>query len=483
MSGRHSLKGNSLEDWLQWLESFHPQKIDLGLKRVSEVADRLHVLDWQCPVVTVAGTNGKGSCVAAIEAIAYANDYRVGAYTSPHLIDFNERVRVGKQAVSDEQLIAAFTVVESARGEISLSYFEFTTLAALVVFKQSSLDLMILEVGLGGRLDAVNVVDCSVAVITSIALDHMDWLGNTETDIAKEKAGVIRAGKPVVLASSGLPSVIHEKARTLNCPLYENGSEFSFTNELAYPMASVNVQTVTSKHADQSTSPECDNNSFTSASGSEKRTNVWQGVSAADSLSGESTVIAFSGPLMIQSESAAAALQAAYLLGLPLDRDRVRQSLESLQLPGRFQVVELEQATIILDVAHNPAAGRNIAKKLNAFNSEKRAVRCVFGILSDKDIAGFVSEIESQVDNWFPCGLQTERAISPEDLENLLLEQGCTVAGSYRCPQSAFQAAMDQGRDSARDIILIAGSFYTVGGWLVDNQVSGEHSKGGEGYG
>ena len=445
MNGRQNL-----EDWLQWLEDFHPIKIDLGLERVSEVANHLNVLDWQCPVVIVAGTNGKGSCVAAIESIYSANGYRVGTYTSPHLIAFNERIRVKQENSTDAEIIAAFEMVERARGDISLSYFEFTTLAALLIFKQSSLDLVVLEVGLGGRLDAVNVVDCSVAVITSISLDHTAWLGNDEASIAKEKAGVIRPEKPVVLAMQNLPSVIRDTANSQRCSIYEFGSEFSFSNELSYPLAA----------------GAC----------------CWRG--QAGSFPPESVAIDFSESPGIQLESLAAALQVVYLLGLPLDTNKVRQGIDSLILPGRFQVIELEKASVILDVAHNPAAGENLANKLRCFNTDNRAVQCVFGVLADKDVNGLVATINSQIDCWFPCGLTADRAVEPDALVETLKQLGSHVDQSYLNTQQAFEAAVERGNNSQnRDIILIIGSFYTVGDWLVNHQASGEQVSEGNLYG
>ncbi|PCI42779.1 MAG: bifunctional tetrahydrofolate synthase/dihydrofolate synthase [Moraxellaceae bacterium] len=443
MNGRRNLAG-----WLQWLEDFHPIKIDLGLDRVSEVARHLNVLEWQCPVVTVAGTNGKGSCVAAIEAIYSAHGYRVGTYTSPHLISFNERIRVKQENSTDAAIIAAFERVEQARDDISLSYFEFTTLAALLVFKQSSLDLVVLEVGLGGRLDAVNVVDCSVAVITSIALDHTAWLGNDEASIAKEKAGVIRPGKPLVLAMQNLPTVIRDIANSQHCPIYEFGSEFSFSNELSYPLAG----------------------------GAELGACSWHGQTA--SVPSESLSIDFPKSPGIQLESLAAALQAVYLLELPLDTNKVRHGIDSLILPGRFQVIELEKASVILDVAHNPAAGENLANKLRYFNTDNRTVQCVFGVLADKDVSGLAATISSQIDCWFPCALTADRAAEPDVLVEILKQLGSHVDQSYLNTQQAFEAAMQRGNNSQnRDIILIIGSFYTVGDWLVNHHASGEQAS------
>lgn len=465
----------SLDDWLGWLESFHPKEIDLGLDRVSVVADRLNLLTWDCPVVTVAGTNGKGSCVAAIEAIYTANGYRVGAYTSPHLIRFNERIRVCQDPVIDDALVAAFELIEQARGSVSLSYFEFTTLAALVIFKEASLDLMVLEVGLGGRLDAVNLVDCSVAVITSIALDHTDWLGSDETSIAREKAGVFRSNQPVVLASVELPAVIYDHAESLQCPIYRLGTEFSFrTNEITG-----DAQKETSLKGGQAASPF-----------------FWSGLTP--NLPSARLSVDFCSPPRVQPESLAAALQVAYLLDLPLDTEKVQGAAEFLSLPGRFQVLELEGATVILDVAHNPAAGKNLAKKLRRFNEAGRAVHCVMGILADKDLGRFIAEIQPQIDHWYPCQLQAERAASLESIEGVIKQQGGRVKGGYVSPAAAFEEALSQGgllnkdleeagSDTVnlvnRDIILIIGSFYTIGEWLVWFQASDEYSAMRDFYG
>jgi dihydrofolate synthase/folylpolyglutamate synthase len=286
------MPSQSLTAWLNRLEALHPKEIELGLARVGEVAARNSLLTAQCPVVTVAGTNGKGSTTAVLERLVLGAGMNVGLYTSPHLLRYNERVRVNGKPVSDAQLVAAFESIDAARGDISLTYFEFGTLAALEIFSREPLDLMILEVGLGGRLDAVNILDPDIAVITSIAIDHEAWLGNNRNSIGREKAGILREGIPAVIADPLPPRSVTERLEELHCrPVY---------------VADVVLPDLPS------------------------------------------------GPL--RQENVAAGVAVARLLDVRQDDSTLVELLQSVQLPGRLQRLSLEQRDVVLDVAHNPAA-------------------------------------------------------------------------------------------------------------------------------
>jgi len=289
-----------LADWLKRLESLHPSAIALGLERVAEVARRADCTELDCPIVTIAGTNGKGSAAAALEAFVGEAGGRAGCYTSPHLFRYNERVRIGGRAVDDGALVRAFEAVERARGEVPLTYFEFGTVAALVLFKAAALDLAILEVGLGGRLDAVNIVDPTLAVITSIGLDHQSWLGDDIDSIAREKAGIMREGIPVVLADPVAPPVLADRAAGLNCRLLR---------------------------------PD------------------------------ESLLADFAGA-PLRAENLAAAWLAARELNVRLSPEAARRSARSLALPGRAQWLRCRGNRVLLDVAHNPAAVENLMREL-----------------------------------------------------------------------------------------------------------------------
>ena len=286
-----------LATWLRRLESLHPVEIELGLERVATVARRLQCDRPRCPVVTVAGTNGKGSTVAVLEALAREAGRRVGCYTSPHMLAFNERIRIDGQNVSDDELIAAFEAVDGAREEVSLTYFEFATLAALWLFARADLDLMVLEVGLGGRLDAVNIVDPDIAVITSISLDHQDWLGTTKEAIAREKAGILRPRIPVVIADPEPPAVLHELLAENDCQACLHDESFA----QAFPETS------------------------------------------------------------LRRENVAAAWRVAELLDFSLPLDGAQALLEKVQLAGRLQCLGVRDRWVVLDVAHNEAAVLNLA--------------------------------------------------------------------------------------------------------------------------
>ncbi len=406
---------SSLNEWLGWLEQAHPREIDLGLERIRQVAARLDLLEPGVPVVTVAGTNGKGSCVAAVAALARAAGRLPGVYTSPHLLRYNERILVGDQPASDEQICAAFARIHAACQGVSLTYFEYGTLAALSVFREAGVDLLVLEVGLGGRLDAVNIIDPQVAVITAIDLDHQDWLGPDRESIAREKAGILRSGYPFICADADPPASLRDQAARLHAPGFYLGADFGYEQ-----------------------------------SGD---TWSWWGQGRL----GEPVVL---GPMPLPQlplPSLAAGLQAAMALQLVLTEAEIAQSLASVSLPGRFQVLEWQGRTLILDVAHNPAAGAYLAARLSQQSRPRRL--SLVAMMADKDRHATLAALSPQVDAWYLVDLPLARAATTGQMTQDLASLGLTAAGSGdmgNCLSQAL-AASEPG-----DQLLVWGSFHTV---------------------
>lgn len=405
----------SLQEWLSWLEQSHPREIDLGLERIREVASRLDLLKPQASVVTVAGTNGKGSCVTATAALLRAAGKRVGLYTSPHLLDYNERINVDGLPVSDEEICNAFSAIRNASHEISLTYFEYGTLAALYVFRQRNVDVLVLEVGLGGRLDAVNILDADIAVITSIAIDHQDWLGNDREVIGREKAGIIRYGKPVVSVDPAPPASIAECAVGTGALLYAVNQDFSF-----------------------------------SVAGDKWS---WSGRCGT----GEPVHLSNLPLPQLPLPSLAAALQAVVLLGMvPTDAGDV---LANVRLPGRFQRLNYRGREIILDVAHNPAASAYFVQRLQQLPIAGRTFSAV-GMMSDKDRIGTLGNMLPVADQWFVVDLSfPERATSVAALIEDLTVLGQTVSGSGSF-QQCLSLMLEQSVPGDR--MVVWGSFFTV---------------------
>jgi dihydrofolate synthase/folylpolyglutamate synthase len=400
---------SSLNDWLAWLETQHPQAIDLGLDRVGQVADRLHVRALGCPVITVGGTNGKGSTTTTLVSIFKASGRKVGSYTSPHLIHFNERICLNGEPVSDELIVAALEKIDAARGDISLTYFEFTTLAAFVIFREAALDVAVLEVGLGGRLDAVNLIDADVAVVTSIGLDHTDWLGDTLEAIAFEKAGIYRAGRPAVYGEAQPPHTLVDAAAAIGAPLHIKGRDFDWQEQ-------------------------DDGWSFRDARG---------------------TLAGLPRP-RLALDNAATALAALRLSGLAVSETALRDGLAAAALAGRAELVAT-RPDIILDVAHNPHGAAFFMRQLPA----GPRTHAVFAMLSDKDIAGVIEACLGRVDVWHIASLDGPRGTHWGVLEPLLLARGMVVASR----SDSVAAALRRARQSAgpNDRIVVFGSFYTVG--------------------
>lgn len=421
----------TLDAWLAYCERLHPQNIALGLDRVREVAQRMG-LQFDCPVITVAGTNGKGSTCAMLEAVALQSGFRPGVYTSPHLVHFEERCRVGGEIVKAEELIPHFEAVEQARvkdgKEVALTYFEFTTLAILRLMSLSRLDVAILEVGLGGRLDATNIIDADCAIITSIDLDHMELLGPDRESIGREKAGIMRAGRPVIVSDPVPPQSVIDHAAEIGADLWRFGKDFNYDGD--------------------------------------KQQWGWAGRGrryaglAYPALRGANQLMNASGVL---------AAYEAIRAKLPVTAQAVRTGLSMVELPGRFQIVP-GQPTLVLDVAHNPHSVAALTANLDAMGYFP-TTHAIFGAMADKDWEPMLTKVGPLVDRWYFTDLPTPRADSAENLKaklQLLQAQGVirkdVSMQTFANPQQALDAAV--AASEAADRIVVFGSFFTVGGVL-----------------
>jgi dihydrofolate synthase/folylpolyglutamate synthase len=413
------MRFNSLTDWLAWQETLHPQRIDLRLERVSAVWRRLGVGPPCCPVITVGGTNGKGSCVATLDAVYRAAGYRTCAYSSPHLLRYNERLRIDGSEASDEAICDAFARIDRARGDQSLTYFEFGTLAALTLFVESAPDVIILEVGLGGRLDAVNIIDADVSVVTSIGLDHTAWLGDTLDQIAFEKAGIFRAGRPAVIGQIDAPPRLRARAIELGAEPIQAGREYRW---------------------------DLDSGQW-----------HWRGTDqgARNSLPPP----ALRG--RIQYANAAAAIAAVQCLAdrLPVGTGSLRQGLHRTRLPGRFSVLP-GRPTRVLDVAHNAEAAHELARNLAALPCRGRR-HAIFGVSADKDVPAIAAALSDWVDAWHLVPAPGARGMTVAALRDAL-DVGAPGA------QSSGWASVDEAiigttdRIAESDCLLIFGSFTVV---------------------
>jgi dihydrofolate synthase/folylpolyglutamate synthase len=407
---------NTLADWLSYLESLHPKTIALGLERVAQVKQRL-ALQPDFPVIIVGGTNGKGSVCAMLESILHAAGYRVGCYTSPHLLDYNERVRIAKQQASDAELCASFEKIEQVRGDIPLTYFEFGTLSAMQCFIGRKVDVAILEVGLGGRLDAVNVFDADCAVVTSIDIDHVDYLGDTREQIAFEKAGIFRAGKVAVFGDPDMPQAIRVAAEKVGAELWRIGSEFGFTS-----------------HQGQW--------DYRGKSGSRSAL-PFPALRGAFQLNNASTVLAALDALKEQ---------------LPVSMEAVRRGLVEVTLAARFQMIPGKPA-LILDVAHNPHAAKSLAQNLAALPPCPKTY-AVCAMLKDKDMAGVIDALKPYVDVWLVAGISAPRGATAEELERVLLDANAGEVHRFATVAEALHDACNRAGENDR--IAAFGSFYTV---------------------
>lgn len=420
-SGRARPRHGSLDDWLKWQESLHVREIDLSLDRVQEVAVELGLRQPSYPVITVAGTNGKGSTVSMLEAIIHAAGYRVGCYTSPHLLRYNERVRIAREEVDDDALCAAFARVDAARGGIPLTYFEFGTLAALDIFSRSRLDVGVLEVGMGGRLDAVNIIDTDVAVIATIDIDHVEWLGPDRESIGREKAGIMRSGRPALCSDPRPPASLVRHAAQVQAELLLIDRDFGY---------------------------EAQPDGF----------NWWSRNRRFEQLPRPSLVGEF------QLQNAAGVLMALELMAprLPMAEADLARGLRSVRLPGRFQVFP-GPVEHVLDVAHNAESGRILAETLRG-NPVAGCTHAVIGMLRDKDQRSVVGAIAPLVDRWYAVGLVAPRGTTAEQMLAQVAQVSSLPGESHVDVAAALAAA--QARALPGDRILVTGSFLTVAGAL-----------------
>ena len=427
----------TLPDWLARCERMHPTEIEMTLARVRCVKERLG-LAFSTPVIAVAGTNGKGSTCAMLESIALQAGYRVALYSKPHLVHFEERCRINGQMIDGKALLPHFEAVEQARGEVSLTYFEFTLLAIARLMAMRALDLVILEVGMGGRLDAVNVFDADCAIITSIDLDHTEYLGTDREAIGIEKAGIMRHGRPVIVSDPVPPQSLSDEAQRIGADLWRLGHDFNFNGDKQQ----------------------------WSWAGRSKRFNAM----AYPALRGANQLLNAAGVL--------AAFE-ALRQQLPVSAQAVRNGFAQVELPGRFQTIA-GQPTLVLDVAHNPHAVATLAQNLDQMGFFPRT-HAVFGIMADKDIAAILTRMAPLVDHWHFTDLPVPRAARADDLAALhgrlaLKGPGPVTVACHAQPLQALAAALEAADPADR--IVVFGSFYTVGGVLKDGvpRLAGKHT-------
>jgi dihydrofolate synthase/folylpolyglutamate synthase len=412
------MSGRDLAAWLALLEQRHPKKIDLGLERIRRVALAMQLLPVDARVITVAGTNGKGSTVAVADSLLRHSGHAVLSFTSPHLVRYNERFHWQGAEVSDQAICEAFGAIESARQSISLSYFEFSLLAALWLAKRYAVDRLVLEVGLGGRLDACNIVDPDVAVITRIDLDHQDWLGDTRELIALEKAGILRPGKPAVISDQDPPESLRGRVQELGSKAQWIGRDF----------------------------------------GLDAAGNFW---SSAFSHGAVRCLV----PSGLLGNNVVAALEAVRLLGTTITAELLHRALPDVRLQGRCQRLPLPCGEAIVDVSHNPASAELLATLLRRESSLGGQTFAVFSAMADKDIHGILAACSGHIDRWFIPELpQVQRAAKCDDIIALLKERGCKQVCGYASPELALDASLAQLQE--KDRLVVFGSFYTVGAVL-----------------
>ena len=407
-----------LDEWLSYLERLHPSTIDMGLERVAAVRDRLG-LTPAFPLITVGGTNGKGSTCAMLESCLRRAGYETGLYTSPHLTYYNERVRIGGIEAGDDMLVDAFRRVEQARGNTTLTYFEFGTLAAMLLFVETRVDAAVLEVGLGGRLDAVNAFEPDCAVVVSVAIDHVDYLGGTREKIGFEKAGIFRSGKPAIVAEADPPASLLDHARGIGADVRLIDRDFGYAV-------------------------------------SEVQWRFWDWRGKRDGL----PFPALRGDYQLTNASAALAALDSLRERLPVDNGAIRRGLVEVELPGRFQVLP-GRPMVILDVAHNPHAAVHVAENLKRLEKRGSSTIAVFAMLKDKDIEGVATALASLVAEWFIAPLPIPRGADVERLEKALRAADVT-APVVRCDDVANAVQRARERAGPDDRILVFGSFYTV---------------------
>ncbi len=412
------MKYKTLDDWLAWQTTLHAREIELGLDRISEVASRLGLLECPFPVITVAGTNGKGSTVALLSTILHHAGYKVGTYTSPHIIHYNERIRIGLRCVQDHLLCKSFEKIDQARGNISLSFFEFATLTALDVFHQNNIDVAVLEVGLGGRLDATNIIDCDLAFVTSIGLDHTEWLGDSRELIGQEKSGIFRPATPAICGDSDPPHSIGQVARRVQAQLYQLDTDFH------YQVAKSSWSFIAPAY--------------------ELHGLPWP------NLSGE-----------VQIRNAASVIMGLHCIReqLPVHVEAIETGLREVTLEGRFQRI-VKDCEIILDVAHNYDSARILSENLMALPKPQRTI-AVFAVLNDKDVDGIISLMQIHIDDWYISQVNSPRCLEVRLVEKSLIKNNPN--GSIKKFESVEGAYLQAQQDAAEgDRIIVFGSIFTV---------------------
>ena len=406
-------KKRNLSEWLTWMEQCHPSEIELGLDRIRQVAQNLAFDFTDSTVVTVAGTNGKGSTVSYLNSIYHQAGYSVGSFTSPHFIEYNERVRLNGLNASDELLCDAFEKIDQARGEIPLTYFEFGTLAALVIFSEAKPDLVLLEVGLGGRLDAVNIIDADISVVTTVALDHTDWLGDDRDVIGYEKAGVFRSGKPAICGDLNPPYTVAEHAGKIGAELHQADKEFSF------------------QQLDQQWQ--------------------WQGLN----VQGQVVCIDEIPVPQLPLQNASTALQVCQFIDLEITEEQLKRGVSTASLTGRMQHIERDETHYWLDVAHNPEAAELLQQRVKELSGSKILV---LGMLADKDCQQVIQLLEPVFDQIYLVSLNVPRGQTAGQLESMFSDTSNVQTGTD------VHAVIESIKrlNIAAENVIIAGSFYTV---------------------
>jgi len=411
------------DDWLRKYAGV-PEKIDLGLERCQQVLKLLDLVPAPFKIITVAGTNGKGSTVAILDAILSHSGLLTGRYSSPHLIRFNERILIGQKEVTTQEIIASFDTIRTIANGINLSYFEYATIAGLLLFAQAQIDIALLEVGLGGRLDACNAIDPDIGIITSISLDHQDWLGDDLSVIAYEKAGIARPNKPLILASKNLPQSINAYADEIGARIIQCEQDYQFE--------------IHSK--------------------TEKKSWIWK-----DEINQlELTPPSLNGDIQIQnSASAIAALTQCDFW--PLSTTQITQGLQSIRLSGRLQTITKQKRNWLLDVAHNPASMQILCDSLQNYKYQQEKISVVFAMLADKDVHGCIKLLSPFVKFWHITTLNSPRSLSCSRLESILLECGVEKKNIQIANSVAKACSKVHANTQADEQILVCGSFYTVG--------------------
>ena len=440
----------TLEDWLRWQESLHLSEIDLGLDRIAKVANKLDLLSPKFPIITVAGTNGKGSTVAFLDSILRAEGYKTGAYTSPHLVNYNERIVFNGEQANDEEIIQAFAAIDKARCsitnekgeqiEVSLTYFEFSTLAAMYIYQKKEVDVAILEVGLGGRLDAANLWDASLAIITSIGIDHIDWLGNDREIIAIEKSGIMRKDTPVICGDLDPPKNIKIEAERLGAKLKQINSDFSFTSP------NVSLENKTKPSWQWKNNEICLNFDLPKMSGGFQINNA---------------ATAIAGLLSIKSS-------------LPISKNAINKGLKSAQVIGRLQVIQ-QQPEWLIDVAHNPHAATQLAKYIKE-NPVEGETHSLFSILKDKDISKVINLMDSVIDKWHIVATEGSRGLSLDELKPYFKQQNSRQNSEQNTQANPLKNVtsydnFDQACSTLKNVIKDKDRVVAFGSFLVISEI------------